>query len=159
MMMVDMLDTHWDVKLAREEIAAKLNNPKLESHLYPVGSWRDRPPTGEVIDLTQPQPAPLASSDDEEDERTQRRAGGAAVDCDRPLGVSKLRAELGLPFCDSCALGSNNWVISGKHTASGKPLLSNDMHLSLTEPNIWFMADLARRAFMRRVSRCRACPS
>ena len=39
-------------------------------------------------------------------------------------------------------MGSNNWVISGKHTASGKPLLSNDMHLGLTEPNIWFMADL-----------------
>ena len=53
MMMVDMLDTHWDVKLAREKIAAKLNNPQLEADLYPVGSWRDRPPTGEVIDLAQ----------------------------------------------------------------------------------------------------------
>jgi len=29
-----------------------------------------------------------------------------------------------------------------KPHASGKPLLSNDMHLGLTEPNIWFMADL-----------------
>ena len=38
--------------------------------------------------------------------------------------------------------GSNNWVIAGQHTASGKPLLSNDMHLSLTVPNIWYMADL-----------------
>ncbi len=27
--------------------------------------------------------------------------------------------------------GSNNWVVSGAHTASGKPLLSNDMHLDL----------------------------
>src|SRR5206468_2376341 len=45
-MMIDMLDTHWDVKLTREEIAAKLNNPKLEEQLYPVGSWRDHPPTG-----------------------------------------------------------------------------------------------------------------
>ena len=41
-----------------------------------------------------------------------------------------------------CVPGSNNWVISGQHTASGKPLLSNDMHLSLTVPNIWYMADL-----------------
>src|ERR1019366_3051097 len=58
MMMVDMLDTHWDVKLRRERIAARLHNPELEAELYPVGSWRDRPPTGEVIDLTQPHPAP-----------------------------------------------------------------------------------------------------
>ena len=44
MMMVDMLDTHWYTKLSRERIAAKLHNPKLESDLYPVGSWRDHPP-------------------------------------------------------------------------------------------------------------------
>jgi penicillin amidase len=56
--------------------------------------------------------------------------------------TAALRALLGLPSCIGCAPGSNNWVISGKHTASGKPLLSNDMHLPLTEPNIWYMADL-----------------
>jgi penicillin amidase len=53
-----------------------------------------------------------------------------------------LRTLLGQPSCDGCAAGSNNWVIAGQHTASGKPLLSNDMHLPLTEPNIWYMADL-----------------
>jgi penicillin amidase len=49
---------------------------------------------------------------------------------------------MGLPACDGCVAGSNNWVIAGSHTASGKPMLSNDMHLSLMVPNIWFMADL-----------------
>jgi len=34
-------------------------------------------------------------------------------------------------------LGSNNWVVDGTHTASGKPLLANDMHLELTLPPIW----------------------
>jgi acyl-homoserine lactone acylase PvdQ len=53
-----------------------------------------------------------------------------------------LRALLGLPSCTGCEPGSNNWVIAGCHTASGKPMLSNDMHLGLTEPNIWYMADL-----------------
>jgi penicillin amidase len=138
MMMVDMLDTHWDVKLARRQIAARLNNPKLEADLYPVGSWRDRPPTGEVIDLTQPRPAPTPVSDDEEDDRTQAATG---------FDLRGLRATLGLPDCAGCAPGSNNWVIAGKHTASGKPLLSNDMHLSLTEPNIWYMADLRAPGF------------
>ncbi len=38
----------------------------------------------------------------------------------------------------SSGLGSNNWVISGKRTKSGKPLLANDMHLGLSIPAIWF---------------------
>jgi penicillin G amidase len=39
-------------------------------------------------------------------------------------------------------LGSNNWVVSGKHTATGKPLLANDMHLELTLPPIWYEVHL-----------------
>jgi penicillin G amidase len=35
-------------------------------------------------------------------------------------------------------LGSNNWVVSGSRTVSGKPLLANDMHLSLSLPSIWY---------------------
>lgn len=34
--------------------------------------------------------------------------------------------------------GSNNWAVSGKKTETGKPVLSNDMHLDLTAPGIWF---------------------
>ncbi|KAB1196637.1 MULTISPECIES: penicillin acylase family protein [Haloferax] len=39
--------------------------------------------------------------------------------------------------------GSNNWVVSGDHTASGKPLLANDPHLSLTVPPIWYEMHLS----------------
>ena len=35
-------------------------------------------------------------------------------------------------------LGSNNWVVNGAHTATGKPLLANDTHLELTIPPIWY---------------------
>ena len=38
--------------------------------------------------------------------------------------------------------GSNAWAISGSHTASGKPILSNDMHLEYSLPGIWHMAHL-----------------
>jgi len=38
--------------------------------------------------------------------------------------------------------GSNAWVLAGSHTASGKPLLSNDMHLEYSLPGIWYMAHL-----------------
>jgi penicillin amidase len=35
-------------------------------------------------------------------------------------------------------MGSNNWVVSGAHTATGKPLLANDTHLELSIPAIWY---------------------
>ena len=35
-------------------------------------------------------------------------------------------------------LGSNNWVVNGAHTATGKPLLANDTHLELMIPPIWY---------------------
>lgn len=34
--------------------------------------------------------------------------------------------------------GSNNWVIAGRRTASGRPLLANDPHLQLEFPGIWY---------------------
>jgi len=37
---------------------------------------------------------------------------------------------------------SNNWVVSGKHTVSGKPLLANDPHLTASAPSIWYMVHL-----------------
>ncbi len=39
-------------------------------------------------------------------------------------------------------LGSNNWVVSGAHTATGKPLLANDTHLELMIPSIWYEVHL-----------------
>ncbi|MDI1342291.1 penicillin acylase family protein [Polaromonas sp.] len=38
--------------------------------------------------------------------------------------------------------GSNNWVVAGGHTVSGKPLLANDPHLGLSAPAIWYFARL-----------------
>jgi len=38
---------------------------------------------------------------------------------------------------------SNNWVISGKRTVSGKPLLANDPHLRPSAPSIWYMTHLS----------------
>lgn len=38
---------------------------------------------------------------------------------------------------------SNNWVVSGARTQSGKPLLANDPHLRLSAPSIWYLAHCA----------------
>jgi penicillin G amidase len=37
---------------------------------------------------------------------------------------------------------SNNWVVDGKHTVSGKPMLANDPHLALNAPGVWYLAHL-----------------
>jgi penicillin G amidase len=44
-------------------------------------------------------------------------------------------------------LGSNNWVVSGAHTATGKPLLANDTHLELSIPPIWYEIHLTAPNF------------
>jgi len=175
-MMVQELDTHAAAKLYRSHIAAKLNNPKLEADLYPVGSWRDHPPTGIEVDLSAPHPEPPPSADEDEDEPTETQAAPAPRDSiatspapsfpkkawkgwgspdsnmdaqSSPFTETRdsLLAQLGLPTCAGCTPGSNNWVIAGAHTASGKALLANDMHLGLSVPNTWYMADLRAPGF------------
>ncbi len=38
--------------------------------------------------------------------------------------------------------GSNNWVLSGSKTDTGKPMLANDPHLSIASPSIWYQMHL-----------------
>jgi len=134
-LILERLDTHWDVKLAREQIAAKLHNPRLEADLYPVGSRRDRLPTGIVANLSEPH-------DNSHARGASASEGNAPAAHENARDFLALRSLLGLPACANCTPGSNNWVIAGAHTASGKPLLSNDMHVPLAEPDLWFSADL-----------------
>ena len=37
-------------------------------------------------------------------------------------------------------IGSNNWVVDGSRSATGKPLLANDPHLGLRAPSVWYFA-------------------
>ncbi|HEX8088222.1 MAG TPA: penicillin acylase family protein, partial [Blastocatellia bacterium] len=42
---------------------------------------------------------------------------------------------------------SNNWVVSGEHSVSGKAMLANDPHLEPSAPSIWYMSHLTAPAF------------
>jgi penicillin amidase len=42
-------------------------------------------------------------------------------------------------------IGSNSWVLGPSHSASGKPLLANDPHLSTSMPGIWYQTSLRCR--------------
>jgi len=52
------------------------------------------------------------------------------------------QALLDAPESGVEGVGSNNWVVAGSHTVSGKPLLANDPHLKLTAPALWYFARL-----------------
>ena len=38
--------------------------------------------------------------------------------------------------------GSNNWVVSGSRTTTGKPMLANDPHLGTQTPAVWYVAHI-----------------
>jgi penicillin amidase len=59
---------------------------------------------------------------------------------DEEIAVGAL-ARVGL-YVEGLA-ASNNWVVSGKHTTTGKPLLANDPHLQASAPSIWYMVHLS----------------
>jgi penicillin amidase len=128
------LSTEFPTKLLRESFSRHLP-PELLADLYPVGSWRDHSPTQLLPDLTSPRPEieqiPL-------DETQSRLSKPTAT----PQDLLAIRSSLALQTCEGCRSGSNNWAVAGSRSASGLPLVSNDMHLALGIPDIWYEAAL-----------------
>jgi len=48
-----------------------------------------------------------------------------------------------LPVAPPIGGGSNNWVVSGQRSITGKPLLANDPHLAGQTPAVWFLAHIS----------------
>ncbi len=48
--------------------------------------------------------------------------------------IDRIIKDLGLQVLQA----SNNWVVSGAKSKTGKPILANDMHLELNAPGIWY---------------------
>jgi penicillin G amidase len=161
--------TGFPEKLGREALSAQLP-PDLIADLYPTGSWRDHPPGQPIPDVTAPQTdipdIPLDESQSKLNppnpvlpphraHATESVILSAAKNpriSPLPLPVLTtptadllaLNQTLSLfhPPCTACVPGSNSWAVSGTRTASGKPMLSNDMHLALAIPSLWYEADL-----------------
>jgi len=132
--MSQLLNPQYESEYWREKIAAKLS-PELMADLYPTVSFRDRPPASAANDgaaiLSVPEEPEQKDGEDEKDEK-------------QPAGKDSTRVfrRPALPDCEGCAAGSNNWVVSGTHTTTGKPLLSNDMHLPHQVPGVWYEVQL-----------------
>ncbi len=138
--------------LTREKVLAKIG-PGLTADLYVNSSWRDRPPTEVRRGMDED---PSVDGDDEDDEEEVEPQGGVtkitsvspAAPRPSPAPGTTVQSQYGQDNSghenetDVFRPGSNNWVISGQHTTTGKPLLSNDMHLDHQMPNLWFEARL-----------------
>jgi len=130
--------------LSRERVTSRIG-PELAADLFPNFSWRDHPPGADMTETGFAEPdAEQLKAEEEQQRRGPRRRSRRTR--------SSSRAALSSPVSDlaedsSLVPGSNNWVVSGARTASGKPLLSNDMHLPHQIPNIWYEAHLTSGSF------------
>jgi penicillin amidase len=133
--MAETLSTSPHPAFVRQKILEKVG-PELAADLYVNSSWRDHPPT-EVAPHLEGVPPPEKSV-----------SPAAVTSTSAPMPIASLAPWLE-PFVrnEAVALGSNNWVVSGAHTVSGKPLLSNDPHLGHRMPNLWYEAHLRSRDF------------
>jgi penicillin amidase len=143
--MAQDLTTSYPTKLGRERVMAKLP-PELSADLYPVGSWRDHPPAQPATDLTLPQKEIPDVPLDETQSRNSRDSQNNIEEKEYIAALHALRSP-SEDSCEGCRSGSNNWAVSGAHTAGKLPLLSNDMHLGFSIPNIWYIADLEAPGF------------
>jgi len=144
-------------KLEKEKILARLG-PELTADLFVNTSWRDHPPgaDGSPIELETPQEttpdeeeqAPQAPNHKNDEKQIPRGQSSFLQNPEKQIPRFARDDKTSGSWDDPpMRPGSNNWVISGAHTASGKPLLSNDMHLDLKIPNVWYEAHLTAGDF------------
>jgi penicillin amidase len=80
------------------------------------------------------------------EDATPRGGGGARMP--RPRIDARYQRLFGsgsrgvIPEDEAPEPGSNNWVIAGAHTATGKPLVANDPHREVTNPSLRYIVHL-----------------
>lgn len=133
-MMAWDLSTNWSTELMRMRLSQRLTKQQIDEFLPPYPGNPRVAADGTVSD---PVPdAPLVTADYTALYRTLKGDGAA---------LSRMAASL-LALAPPGYIegkGSNNWVVSGARTVSGKPLLANDPHLALSAPSIWYLAHLS----------------
>ncbi len=135
-LMGEYLSTTWQLDIMRASLAS-LPKEKRDALLMErtpldvivVGRDRQPPKNARANDpsrLTIAPPAEIVKQMDEmiEDQRRSSEHTGMAS-----------------PF--ETMQASNNWVVAGKRTASGKPLLANDPHIPASAPGVWYMTELS----------------
>ena len=138
-MMAWDLSTNWTSEIARMRLSTRLSKAQIDELLPPYPGVPTRRADGTVA-AARPDP-PLEVADYP---ALYRRLGLDAPGDGSPSFVDRAAALAALaPPGHFDGIGSNDWVVAGSRTVSGKPLLANDPHLSLTAPSIWYLAHLS----------------
>lgn len=96
--------------------------------LTAVGSEWDAPVAGG------PMPRPPVPGADVADLRAAGHVPAPAARAERPAITTDEEASI---------VGSNNWAVDAAHSASGRALVANDMHLQIGVPNIWYRTSMS----------------
>ena len=122
------LSTNWRDELLRARVAARAGEDAADA-LMPA-STRGSPVVVPEFDVPAGSPRAHASARSPLDRATLAALARAAE------GLAGLRV------IDTAVAASNNWVVSGTRTDTGKPLLANDPHLGTQMPALWYLAHL-----------------
>jgi penicillin amidase len=142
--MSQLLNPQYGIEYWREKLGQRLS-PELMADLYPASSWRDHAPGDDAANKHPGAKARIAlPSDGTTPPSTGSRSSRALTLLARPTDPFRnlWDSRPGSDDCSACLPGSNNWVVSGAHTVTGKPLLSNDMHLPHRFPAVWYELQL-----------------
>ena len=145
--MAKSLNTSWRTDLMRERLKSKLT-PELYADLFPDQAALDHPvaePVSGPVKAAHPDASGVLVAANSH--AAPDSAANPVLAAESPSGAvaeldPTLAALLATTDDSEFALGSNNWVVSGAHTESGKPLLSNDPHLGHSVPSIWYQVEL-----------------
>ncbi|HEV2764898.1 MAG TPA: penicillin acylase family protein, partial [Pyrinomonadaceae bacterium] len=133
----ELLSTTWPTDLARAAFASL--PPDKQKELFPSTSPLD------VLVVGTDAEKPKARTSTAAPRASMKDALGvlrAVASVEAQLRASRARLGFGQLDNDERA-ASNNWVVSGRRTATGKPLLANDPHLPAGAPSIWYMIHLS----------------
>jgi penicillin G amidase len=146
--MYQTLTSSWRWDLNRLDVSALIGQERA-AFLYDESSPYDhpivgaRPATPPKSTATAPKLLPIAGPT--LIRPTKALAPAASQEPESAAGLWSFAESTLFQFDEQvrAAFGSNNWVVDGTHTASGKPLLANDTHLSLSTPDIWYLVQLS----------------
>jgi penicillin amidase len=122
------LSSNWRDELLRARVAAAVP-PEMVADL-----WTAEPKDGAVTLGMNGGDAPSV--------RHAENPVGAGPAAGPALLATMARLIAAIPPEAMPRLDSNQWVVAGAHTASGKPILSNDPHLELNVPVVWYLASI-----------------
>ena len=148
--MYQTLTNTWEDELDRAQVTARVGADRAKE-LYSVEAALDHFVVGDPNRPGDGSQRSGADPDEEDDEDDLAQDSVLKASAQAPRSLPDLTTALAPAIVEWAGesqreirqmLGSNNWVVSGEHTATGKPMLANDTHLELGLPPIWYQMHL-----------------